>query len=72
MERDNSQRFRSLSPFLPFPFLLDRATECAGAVALAVGKEQFAPYLADFMKLSMDGSILTTRFLFVTFCVFGF
>jgi len=32
-----------------------RSTECAGAVALAVGREAFAPFLARLLGLAFDG-----------------
>jgi hypothetical protein len=31
------------------------ATECVGAIALAVGRERFAPLLAQFVKLAFEG-----------------
>ena len=32
-----------------------RATECVGAVAIAIGKDKFQPFLKDFMQLAVQG-----------------
>lgn len=36
------------------------ATECAGAIGIAVGKKKFAPYLEDCFRLAMEGMTLNT------------
>ena len=38
--------------------LRTHATECAGVIAVAVGREKFAPFLNDFVKLAIEGCAL--------------